>query len=84
MARELKDSHRHVLPGNILTGPPVPTEEGHKHKVEGGQGWTSSAAGGPNDGHRHTANGQGTSIPVNAMRDTQLAEGESGEAKKAS
>ena len=65
------DMHRHVLPGNLLTGPPVPTENGHKHKVIGGDGMTSEVSGGPTDGHRHVANGQGTSIPVNTANNKQ-------------
>ncbi len=75
MAEE-KDSHRHILPGNILTGPPTYLEEGdgdvHKHMLVGGQGVTSANAGKADDNHRHTANGQGMSGPTNNMKDTQL------------
>jgi len=73
MAKDKKDSHRHILPGNILTGPPLPQESGgHKHTIVGGDGVTSTDPGGPDDNHRHTANGQGTSGPRNNMKDTQL------------
>lgn len=71
MAREEKDAHRHILPGNLLTGPPIFVEGGHKHKVVGGEGMTSTDPGTADDNHRHTANGQGTSGPRNSMRDTQ-------------
>lgn len=84
MADEMKDAHRHVLPGNLLTGPPLPTEGGHKHKIVGGEGMTSTNPGGPQDSHRHTANGQGTSLPINTMRDTQLTDKKSEEVKQES
>jgi len=72
--------HRHVLPGNLLTGPTLPAEGGagngsensHKHKIVGGEQMTSVVAGG-DDNHRHTANGQGTSGP-RPINDTQLAD----------
>lgn len=76
-----KDAHRHVLPGNLLTGPPIPTEGSgeapHKHKIVGGEGMTSVNPGVADDNHRHLANGQGTSGPRNTMQDTQLEKGES-------
>ena len=77
MARKMTDTHRHVMPGNLLTGPPIFTageeSDEHKHMLVGGQGVTSSDKGGPDDDHRHTANGQGMSHPINTMKDTQGA-----------
>jgi len=70
-AEEEKDSHRHVLPGGILTGPPIPTEGGHHHALAVGDSMTSVIKGDSTDNHRHTANGQGTSGPRNNMKDTQ-------------
>jgi len=69
-------SHRHILPGNILTGQNL-TIEGkgkmHKHKVAGGEQVTSATPGDDTDNHRHTVNGQGTSPPVPTI-DSQLVD----------
>ena len=70
-ATEEKDSHRHLIPGGIPTGGPEPTEGGHTHSLASGDSKTSVDPGNSTDNHRHTANGQGTSGPVNTMNDTQ-------------
>lgn len=72
-------SHRHVLPGGILTGPTVPTGEGtsHKHSIVGGDGNTSTDPGTAEDDHRHKANGQGTSGPIPIKDDSTVGGGAS-------
>lgn len=66
--------HRHVLPGNLLTGPRVLEQGGgaHYHNIVGGDGRTSSEPDDP--GHRHSANGQGTSHPIPLVSKTSFSD----------